>query len=181
MAIRQIRVDLGVPIDLPELAVGRPSQDLRSKYCAIGTIRYSCVDRNPADQNTKDEDFDGILILIKPSLIGEEPRDVINYWQGRSSFPQEIITDQWFTEEQFECYRALGSAIIDAICEGKQNKITLAGLVKKVREHNRLNFRAFQERLSYFALEQEFKESMQQQPVGSYRSKVRKFMDSLLG
>lgn len=180
MSIRQIRVDLGVPIEIPELAVVQPSQNLKNKYCAIGKIRYSCVDRDPHDPNTTDEDFDGVLIFIKPSLIGQEPRDVINYWQGRSSFPQEVITDQWFSEAQFESYRALGSYIIEAICDDKTGNMTLANFAQKTREHNRLNFRAFQEEISYLALEQEFKEGLQSFPVASYRTKVRRFMESLL-
>ena len=179
MSIRQIRVDLGVPIEIPELAVGVPSQNLKNKYCAIGTIRYSCVDRGPEDVDKADEDFDGILIFVKPSLIGQEPRDVINYWQGRGSFPQEVITDQWFSEAQFESYRALGSYIIEAICQDQSGKMTLAGFAQKVREHNRLKFQAFQEQISYLALQQRFIEEMKHAPE-SYRAKVREFMDKLL-
>jgi Patatin-like phospholipase len=180
MSVRQIRVDLGVPIDMPDLSVGVPSQNLKNKYCAIGKIRYSCVDRRSDDTKTSDDDYDGILIFIKPSLIGEEPRDVINYWQGRSTFPQEVITDQWFSEAQFESYRALGSFIIDAVCEGSQNRISLANFAQKVRHHNLLNFRAFQEQISYLALTNEFKEAMVNGKFDSYRTKVRKFMESIL-
>jgi len=179
MSIRQIRVDLGVPIEIPELAVGVPSQNLKNKYCAIGKIRYSCVDRDPADKDKDDGDYDGILIFIKPSLIGQEPRDVINYWQSRSTFPQEMITDQWFSEAQFESYRALGSYIIEAICQNDSD-MTLSSFARKVREHNRLKFQAFQEQISYLALEHNFIEAMKHAPA-SYRAKVREFMDSLLG
>ena len=180
MSIRQIRVDLGVPIDMPELGVGAPSQEFKNKYCAIGTIRYSCVDRDPDDTGSSDDDYDGILIFIKPSLIGEEPRDVINYWQARSTFPQEVITDQWFSEAQFESYRALGSGIIDAICGDSRSQVNLASLAEKVRDHNLLNFRAFQEEISYFALQEEFREGIAKKPVDSYRAKVRKFMENIL-
>ena len=96
-SIRQIRVDLGVPIDIRELSITTPSQDLKGKYCAVGRIRYSCVDRRadePAHAQLHDADFDGTLIYIKASMIGEEPRDVVNYGQGSQSFPQEIIVDQ---------------------------------------------------------------------------------------
>ncbi|HEY0763301.1 MAG TPA: patatin-like phospholipase family protein [Pyrinomonadaceae bacterium] len=185
MSVRQIRVDLGVPIDIPELSVTNPSQDMKNKYCAIGTIRYSCVDRNPNDATTTDKDYDGVLIYIKPSLIGEEPRDVVNYWQDRHTFPQEVITDQWFSEAQFESYRALGSFIIDAICGGdSRNPVNLAAFAAKVRDHNQLDFRAFREQISYLALEHEFKTSMNDNTFAnvfsSYRRKVRKFMDRLL-
>lgn len=74
MSIRQIRIDLGVPIEIPELAVGVPSQNLKNKYCAIGKIRYSCVDRDPSDSSKDDDDYDGILVFIKPSLIGQASR-----------------------------------------------------------------------------------------------------------
>jgi hypothetical protein len=186
MSVRQIRVDLGVPIDIPELSVTNPSQDMKNKYCAIGTIRYSCVDRNPTDATTTDKDYDGVLIYIKPSLIGEEPRDVVNYWQDRQTFPQEVITDQWFSEAQFESYRALGSYIIDAICGGdSRNPVNLAAFAAKVRDHNQVDFRAFREKISYLALEQEFKTSMGDNTFpnafSSYRRKVRNFMDRLLG
>jgi patatin-like phospholipase len=178
-SIRQIRVDLGVPIDIRDLAVGVPSQNLKNKYCAIGRIRYSCVDRDPNDSTKSDDDYDGILVFIKPSLIGQEPRDVINYWQGRSSFPQEVITDQWFSEAQFESYRALGSFIIDAICQHERREITLAGFAQKVDEHNQLKFQAFRDQISYLALEHKFIDELKDAPA-SYRAKVRQFMDSLL-
>jgi hypothetical protein len=181
MSIRQIRVDLGVPIDIQELSVTNPAQDMKNKYCAIGKIRYSCVDRNQSDAETSDQDYDGVLIYIKPSLIGEEPRDIINYWQDRHTFPQEVITDQWFSEAQFESYRALGSYIIDAICGDSKNPVNLPAFAAKVRDHNQVDFRAFREQISYLALEQEFKTGLRDTTFASYRGKVRRFMDRLLG
>jgi Patatin-like phospholipase len=178
MSIRQIRVDLGVPIEIPEMAVGVPSQNLKSKYCAVGRIRYSCVD------NTDDEDpdeYDGVLIFIKPSLIGQEPRDVINYWQAQSSFPQEAITDQWFSEAQFESYRALGSYIIETICkDGPKTPLTLETFAQKAHDHTLLNFDAFREQIGLIALENQFKRLMEQTPVATYQDKVREFMNRLL-
>jgi hypothetical protein len=180
MSIRQIRVDLGVPIELPELSINAPTQDLKNKYCAIGTIRYSCVDRDPEDYTTRDKDFDGVLIYLKPSLIGEEPRDVVNYWQGSNSFPQEVITDQWFSEAQFESYRALGSHMIDTICGGEsRNPINLAAFATRVRDHNEIDFRSFREKISYMALEEVFKEGMKQESIDSFRLKVRRFAERI--
>jgi len=192
MSIRQIRVDLGVPIDIPELSVGVPSQNLKSKYCAIGRIRYSCVDKDrPASAQTSDgekdydDDYDGVLIFIKPSLIGQEPRDIINYWQSRAGFPQENITDQWFSEAQFESYRALGSYMIEAICRDKNpdkdpGEMSLDAFAQKAHDHNLLNFDAFREQIGLMALEHEFKGLMQTTPVDTYQAKVRDFMNRLL-
>jgi hypothetical protein len=116
-SIRQIRVDFGVPIEMEEMSLGREPKK-ENKYCAIGTIRYSCVDK-PLGSNEPDEAFDGVLIYLKPSLNGSEPADVLNYHKGDDSFPQDTIADQWFSESQFESYRMLGSHMIQVICPDK--------------------------------------------------------------
>lgn len=195
-SIRQIRVDLGVPIDVKQMEIVPPSKDLRGKYCAVGKIRYSCVDRvNPdspasgdplkakireAQQGLTADDFDGTLIYIKASMIGEEPRDVVNYGLGNRTFPQEIIVDQWFSEAQFESYRALGSHIIDAICEGDQNRISLTAFERKAKDHNRVNFRVFKDRISFAALAQQFRKTMTESTPPEYADKVKKFMSDIM-
>ena len=115
MAIRQIRVDFGVPIDMGEMQFGN-HPDAGNNYCAVGVIRYSCVDR-PGGSGTAAEnaEYDGVLVYLKPSLLGDEPRDVLNYHDTSPTFPQESIADQWFSEPQFESYRALGSHMVETI------------------------------------------------------------------
>ena len=115
LAIRQIRVDFGVPIDMGEMQFGN-QPDARNNYCAVGVIRYACVDK-PGGSPTADFDpaYDGVLVYLKPSLIGGEPRDVLNYNATSTTFPQESIADQWFSEPQFESYRALGSHMVTTI------------------------------------------------------------------
>ena len=131
MAIRQIRVDFGVPIDIQKMCFGN-KPDAEHNYCAIGTIRYSCVDK--ADKKDKDDVYDGVLLYIKPSLIGDEPRDVLNYHQANPSFPEETIVDQWFSESQFESYRMLGKHMIEKICE--EHGTTAIGPLDKFREQS---------------------------------------------
>ena len=110
LAIRQIRVDLGVPITFEKFHITGKSKNEKGTYCAIGTIHYSCVDDGPKES-------DGSLIIIKATLTGDEPRDVLNYASEHDTFPQEFIGDQWFSESQFESYRTLGSHIIDVVCQ----------------------------------------------------------------
>lgn len=108
-AIRQVRVDFGVPIEFRgALQLGKNLGDA-NKYCAIADIRYSCVDK---PGGTSDPDYDGVLIYIKPSLDGSEPADVLNFHESDPAFPQDTIVDQWFGEAQFESYRMLGSHMI---------------------------------------------------------------------
>jgi hypothetical protein len=129
MAIRQIRVDFGVPIDMQKMSFGN-APDPDHNYCAIGKIRYSCVDK-PSDAE-EDSAYDGYLVYIKPSLIDDEPRDVLNYHQANPSFPEETIVDQWFSESQFESYRMLGSHMIEKICE--ERGMTATGPLDKFRK-----------------------------------------------
>ncbi|HEV7375314.1 MAG TPA: patatin-like phospholipase family protein [Pyrinomonadaceae bacterium] len=108
-SLRKIRIDFGIPIEFTKFSITKPSLDEKGVYAAIGTIGYHCIDGTAQSQ-------DGTVILIKPTLIGNEARDILNYATQSGSFPQEFIGDQWFSESQFESYRALGSHIVDALC-----------------------------------------------------------------
>ncbi len=54
-------------------------------------------------------------ILSRTSLTGDEPVDILNYKKAHDSFPHETTADQWFSESQFESYRALGLHIVDTL------------------------------------------------------------------
>jgi patatin-like phospholipase len=126
-AISKIRIDLGVPIEfervlmLPrdledvsyDAAVRRPA----FPYCALGRIRYSCVDyaEQPGDLGPE---IDGWILYIKPSLNGTEPVDVFHYAKLHPEFPHESTANQLYTEAQFESYRALGSHVILSLTRG---------------------------------------------------------------
>jgi len=112
-AIRKIRTDFGVPVDIvgkiemfPRAADGKP---VEGQYVAIGRIRYKAIDGPDA--------VDGILIYIKPGIYKSDffPRDVYNYAQLSAAFPHESTSDQFFSESQFESYRMLGRHVINEI------------------------------------------------------------------
>ena len=132
-AIRQIRVDFGVPIDMGKMQFGHQPDD-RNNYCAVGVIRYSCVDR-PGGSGTPAEnaEYDGVIVYLKPSLIGDEPRDVLNYHDTSPTFPQESIADQWFSEPQFESYRALGSHMVETI-RNAPSAVKLDNFEERIKE-----------------------------------------------
>lgn len=109
-SLRKIRIDFGIPVEFERFVIAGPSRDENGVYAAVGKIRYHCMDGGSP------EETDGTLVLIKPTLIGNETRDILNYASQSGSFPQEFIGDQWFSESQFESYRALGSHIVDALC-----------------------------------------------------------------
>ncbi|HEX7181611.1 MAG TPA: patatin-like phospholipase family protein [Thermoanaerobaculia bacterium] len=108
-AIRKIRIDLGIPIELRKVQIYAKAPDGKPvRYCAVGEIRYSAVDGEGAQ--------DGSLLYLKPAICGDEPRDILHYKALNEAFPHESTGDQWFSESQFESYRMLGSHVVETIC-----------------------------------------------------------------
>jgi hypothetical protein len=94
--IRKCRTDFGVEIEINltpfrlQAKNGRPQ-----RHYAIGRIHYP-------------QGEPGILVYIKSTLTGNEPADVLAYATAHADFPHEPTVDQFFSESQFESYRALG-------------------------------------------------------------------------
>jgi hypothetical protein len=99
-AIRKCQADLGIPIELDVSRIRLRGDSKRSEWhCAVGAIRY--------DQRDPDA-LPGVLLYLKPSLIGDEPTDILQYAAVEPTFPHQSTGDQWFDESQFESYRKLG-------------------------------------------------------------------------
>jgi hypothetical protein len=129
-AVRKIYIDMGVSIDFKTLDIPpRKNPPEPGFYCAVGTIRY------PGDGG------DGWLLYIKPGYRGVEPAHVHSYASANQTFPHESTTDQWFSESQFEAYRALGAYITELVCTGGSGiapgghaaKLDLDGLMTQAR------------------------------------------------
>src|SRR4029453_11609799 len=110
-AIRKIRIDLGIPIDI-KVVSPKKSEDTVN-HCAFGTIKYSAMDAPPG---STDGSLDGLLVYFKTIVSGDEPPDVSNYHAVHPEFPHETTTDQWFSESQLESYRMLGVHTIEKLC-----------------------------------------------------------------
>ncbi|HEY3938673.1 MAG TPA: hypothetical protein VGL97_14655 [Bryobacteraceae bacterium] len=108
-AVRKIRIDMGVPIEFSSEIRINPALGVEAKHCALGWIRYDCVDPGAEP---------GKLLYIKPVLNGNEPADVLNYQSANKQFPQQPTADQWFDESQFESYRRLGAHSVEEMFRG---------------------------------------------------------------
>ena len=64
-----------------------------------------------------------MLLYIKSSLTGDENDYIVDYKRRNPTFPHETTADQFFTEEQFEVYRALGFHAVNSALKGT-DKIT---------------------------------------------------------
>jgi hypothetical protein len=108
---RYARIDLGIRIDLPWTPIrthtlqwmncnaGKPPSPPPTAsdgpHVAVGVIDYGGREN-------------GYLVYIKSSLSGDENDYIRDYARRNYSFPHETTGDQFFSEEQFEVYRALG-------------------------------------------------------------------------
>ncbi|MBI4002872.1 MAG: patatin-like phospholipase family protein, partial [Nitrospira defluvii] len=127
-AIRKIRVDLGIDIEIDTTMVSPDkTTGLTAWHHAIGKIRYDKVD---------DEATVGTLIYLKPSLTGDEPSDVREYASKRSVFPHEPTADQFFSESQFESYRGLGEhAAWEVLRHASPQSSDASGLCEALKSH----------------------------------------------
>ncbi len=116
---RYARIDLGIRIDLPWEQIGRrqaekpePNGDGAvdrpdgAAHCALGIIDYPNGEK-------------GLLLYVKACTTGDESDYVLDYRARYPAFPHESTGDQFFSEEQFEAYRALGFHSLQTFLENK--------------------------------------------------------------
>ena len=133
---RHARIDLGVRIDMPWDLIGKRTRDWmgvgsKSKpeppegersdgpHVAIGTIDYG------AEQY-------GTLVYVKSSLTGDENDYILDYARRYPTFPHESTGDQFFSEEQFEVYRALGFHAMFGFLSKEAEVMVAASILAKV-------------------------------------------------
>jgi hypothetical protein len=112
--IRLVRSDFGIEITIDTSSLRKNDKGLSLWHCAIGAIRYD---------NIEPSGVTGTLVFIRSSLTGDEPADIRNYAALNSAFPHQPTSDQFFNEEQFESYRALGHHIGMAVFSGAKDSI----------------------------------------------------------
>jgi len=94
-ALRRAREDFGVEVVIDLSSLKPNEKGFSSQHVAVGDIAYPSGDY-------------GILLLFKPTIVGDEPGDVLQYKTRNQSFPHESTGDQFYDEKQWESYRRLG-------------------------------------------------------------------------
>ncbi|NEH82942.1 hypothetical protein GR226_04215 [Rhizobium leguminosarum] len=97
-------IDHGIVIDanLEDLRLGE--KGLSRSHFRFCRIRY------PAGPDDSDEEI-GYLVYLKLSLTGNEGEFIRRYKFDEPAFPHHSTANQFFTEVQFEAYRALGEHV----------------------------------------------------------------------
>ncbi|MCA9064024.1 MAG: GMC family oxidoreductase N-terminal domain-containing protein [Planctomycetaceae bacterium] len=125
--VRKARIDFGATIEpfteddldnhvsnvdrthyLGTLEQLHPSADgnVRPRHATLLWVRY--------DDEQKPR---SVILYIKASANGDESEDIRNYRRVHEEFPHEATADQFFTESQWESYRALGEHIGQGLFE----------------------------------------------------------------
>lgn len=102
-AIRKCQTDFNISILLSTSKIrGSDATPGNAVSFLTGKVRYSQADGPDAQ--------DGVLLYIKPIILGNENADILNYSKTHPGFPHQSTADQWFDEDQFESYRMLGQS-----------------------------------------------------------------------
>jgi hypothetical protein len=60
-----------------------------------------------------------VMLYLKASVTGDESADILEYRSAHPEFPHEPTEDQFFDEEQWESYRALGKHVMSLVCDAR--------------------------------------------------------------
>ncbi len=104
---RLAAIDLGVTIDIDLADLRLGEKGLSRSHFQFCRIRYPLeADEQPAI---------GYLLYLKLSLTGNEGEFLKRYQLDEPEFPHHSTANQFFTEVQFEAYRALGEHVGDKL------------------------------------------------------------------
>jgi hypothetical protein len=133
---RYARIDLGIRISVPWQIVAettrewmetdrKPEEQKRGRgpHIAVGRIEYGSGQ-------------EGYLIYLKLSLNGDENDYIRDYARRFPHFPHETTSDQFFSEEQFEVYRALGFHAMYGFLSGRDEIAVAHSILADARARN---------------------------------------------
>ncbi|MEM6985805.1 MAG: hypothetical protein AAF499_04625 [Pseudomonadota bacterium] len=121
--IRLAKIDFDVDIDIDLDDIRRQRSGYSYSHFALGRIRYPRYNASaPQSEATSATHETGYLLYIKSSLTGNETETVTDFHRQFPKFPHQSTLDQFFSEAQFESYRALGQHVgndlfTDFFCE----------------------------------------------------------------
>ncbi|MEO8351936.1 MAG: hypothetical protein ABI680_09405 [Chthoniobacteraceae bacterium] len=101
-------IDFGITIDVDLDDLRLNDRGLSRSHFRFCRIRY------PRDERGSEEVY-GYLLYLKLSLTGNEGEFIRRYRLDEPVFPHQSTADQFFSETQFEAYRALGEHVGDKL------------------------------------------------------------------
>jgi hypothetical protein len=103
-AIRKAAIDFDVQVAMRPMHIYSREKLEQDKTPPTDALGFAMGDITYPGSTEK-----GVLLYLKPSFLPDIPAEVRAYGRTDTSFPHDSTLEQWFTESQFESYRALGA------------------------------------------------------------------------
>ncbi|MEW6126637.1 MAG: hypothetical protein AB1757_06320 [Acidobacteriota bacterium] len=114
-AIRRCRIDFRTEIDLDVTPLFAKEDDVSGDFFSERNFIAGSITYDPDhlrelgwSETSIKTGNQGVIIVIKPSLVEKESVDLRQYMRQNKDFPQQSTSDLWYDEAQFESYRKLG-------------------------------------------------------------------------
>ena len=124
--IRKLRLDHNIeildldhdkPLDTKRLIRIGSENSLSPQHYIVGRIRYPDAETQ-GDSN--DSEFtppnEGLFVYLQMSLTGDEDIDIAQFKKTNPQFPDEPISNQFYSKDQVESFRQLGEHIGKLLC-----------------------------------------------------------------
>lgn len=127
--IRMCKVDGLAEIDIDARAIRSQNKFGWSRdRWAVGKIKYL--------KDNIDGPDTGYLIYLKASMNGCENTSILQYKAIHPDFPHETTGDQFYAEDQFECYRSLGKEITKGLLDKVKDGDKFVKIAEELYEIN---------------------------------------------
>lgn len=124
--IRKLRLDHNIeildldhdkPLDTKRLIRIGSENSLSPQHYIVGRIRYPDAetqrDSNASEFTPRNE---GLFVYLQMSLTGDEDIDIAQFKKTNPQFPDEPISNQFYSKDQVESFRQLGEHIGKLLC-----------------------------------------------------------------
>jgi hypothetical protein len=117
--VERVRIDFLARIEIDTRPLRKEdSNPYMEKPFVVGKIAYA-------------DGAKGTLIYVKPVLFkGVGSEDVQAYKRSHPEFPQQVTTNQFYDEQQFEAYRELGFLAGQQVCETVEKVMKSVPMIK---------------------------------------------------
>ncbi|MFZ4083457.1 MAG: hypothetical protein ACOYKN_19675, partial [Pirellula sp.] len=124
--IRKLRLDHNIeildldhdkPLDTKRLIRIGSENSLSPQHYIVGRIRYPDTE---TQSDSNDSEFtppnEGLFVYLQMSLTGDEDIDIAQFKKTNPQFPDEPISNQFYSKDQVESFRQLGEHIGKLLC-----------------------------------------------------------------
>ena len=113
--MRFARIDMGIELVMNLEDLRKNKRGLSKAHSTLGKILYANGEV-------------GHLLYIKLSVTGDEPEYIRSYRASHPEYPHQSTADQFFSEDQFEAYRALGEHACEVLLSDPDSVGEFAGI-----------------------------------------------------